>query len=1262
MKRCATLIVPLALSFSIVAAGSQNKSVGTRTTTSIIDGKVVQKTETVAEPNPLPPADNFLEQEKSKPIPNSGAFNSSIRWQSTDAAAIGQDIAVNANGTNAFIGWNLNNLRTSFHDNNSGTPIWEHTSDPQTYRNYVSLSADANLVANTTYHNIYLFDKSSGAITFNFNVPDSRIAGPIAVSRDGHLLACACTSPLSGGTHRVYAFNPPSTTPIWTFDFSDAQSSGVYGIDISIDRSTVAVNGKFYGWILNATDGTVRTQMEIANTESRIALSADASVLAIAELSGFVKAYAYNTAQSRYDLLWLYRIPPGVSTNWASSVEVSADGLTIMAGSLVFLSAGYDGSVYMFDTFGEGVPLWVMNNLGDEVGMVGLSDDGSLGAAATWGDINNPAKPTILIFERNSNSPVYSVSSPGSMFSLAMSADGKSVVAGGKHVHARTFGSGGDAYYIGVDMGGGAIAGTVTLGGVPPNHSGTTVQVLGTNKRASTLPNGQYVVANISPGTYSVRISHLGYVGTTLSSVVVAGTDTTRNVNATLQQTGAAPTNLVASHSLSSRIQLNWTNPTLFDDRAFDRIRAVDDIKEASVPTISARNSERRGEQSLLLRSTSPQGISDLLPPDSIKIYRAIRTGGPYYHKRTLAGTQSSYVDSSAMPLKSYYYRVTAIYGNGESEYSNEAYGTVDSSFLQFAFTTPHKTTTPTIDGTLSPGEWADAIQVDVSDVFGYGGGVRLPRSSTFMYFKYDSVAKKLYIAGEDFLNNDGLAESEGFGLYFDDNHNRQFEPIGTDSLLREGNYWAYYFSAGSNVRFREIYTGGGVNAIVDVVTDAQVAFSSATGHVTGEVSIPISFFNKNHLQVFAPNRTVGAGLFMIGRNAGAAVFHGWWPQTMISVFTPNGFGDVTIPIRLLAPPKAPANIAVTRQGNRLRITWTDPTQGINNDPLTVPITLELWRNGSPWRTFPSGAQAWTDSNIVAQGWYEYKIRGSINVTSSPNTTFFGPFSPTVGTFAVSDPQLTELIYDDGQPDPPPWIVSNTYDGNMFGTRFTPQQYPAKVCRVKAFTNVSNSPIQIYIYSDSSGIPGHPIAGPWTGTTCQTAGVDSFLVTIPGTEPPTITSGDFHVVLAYLPTSPTAPGIYADVTQPLLGRSMFFTNTLNWTLMPGGVDLMVRAFITGQPSAVGDEKGLPKEFALSQNYPNPFNPATNVSYQLAARSQVSLKVFDVLGREVATLVNEEKEPGTYSAVWDARNAASGVYFYRLDAGNFTSVRKLLLLK
>ncbi|MBI2428278.1 MAG: T9SS type A sorting domain-containing protein [Ignavibacteriales bacterium] len=95
---------------------------------------------------------------------------------------------------------------------------------------------------------------------------------------------------------------------------------------------------------------------------------------------------------------------------------------------------------------------------------------------------------------------------------------------------------------------------------------------------------------------------------------------------------------------------------------------------------------------------------------------------------------------------------------------------------------------------------------------------------------------------------------------------------------------------------------------------------------------------------------------------------------------------------------------------------------------------------------------------------------------------------------------------------------------------------------------------------------------------------------------------------------------------------------------------------------VGNNPVQPIEFALHQNYPNPFNPATTIRYSIPVSGHVSLKVFDVLGNEIATLVNSVKSAGTFRQEWNASGVPSGLYFYRLQAGNLVSTKKMLLVK
>ena len=101
---------------------------------------------------------------------------------------------------------------------------------------------------------------------------------------------------------------------------------------------------------------------------------------------------------------------------------------------------------------------------------------------------------------------------------------------------------------------------------------------------------------------------------------------------------------------------------------------------------------------------------------------------------------------------------------------------------------------------------------------------------------------------------------------------------------------------------------------------------------------------------------------------------------------------------------------------------------------------------------------------------------------------------------------------------------------------------------------------------------------------------------------------------------------------------------------------------------IGQNDFLPKEFKLFQNIPNPFNPSTRIKYSIPQSSNVIIKVFDILGNEIETLVNEEKPTGTYELTWNATNLPSGIYFYRLQvyapgrAGSFVETKKMVLMK
>ncbi len=129
-----------------------------------------------------------------------------------------------------------------------------------------------------------------------------------------------------------------------------------------------------------------------------------------------------------------------------------------------------------------------------------------------------------------------------------------------------------------------------------------------------------------------------------------------------------------------------------------------------------------------------------------------------------------------------------------------------------------------------------------------------------------------------------------------------------------------------------------------------------------------------------------------------------------------------------------------------------------------------------------------------------------------------------------------------------------------------------------------------------------------------------------------------------------------DINETWLDTVIFLNNSLNNSLLaiPTLIDF---------PVGIGYEiNDLPLEFSLLQNYPNPFNPVTSIQYVVGGQSLVTLKVYDILGNEVATLVNEEKQPGIFEVEFDGMELPSGIYFYKLKAGNFIETKKMILIK
>jgi hypothetical protein len=153
-------------------------------------------------------------------------------------------------------------------------------------------------------------------------------------------------------------------------------------------------------------------------------------------------------------------------------------------------------------------------------------------------------------------------------------------------------------------------------------------------------------------------------------------------------------------------------------------------------------------------------------------------------------------------------------------------------------------------------------------------------------------------------------------------------------------------------------------------------------------------------------------------------------------------------------------------------------------------------------------------------------------------------------------------------------------------------------------------------------------------------------------------NGDFHLMSIACGDSVNSPCI--DAGSPSDFDTLL---TCQWGLGTTRSDMGAYGGGNWVPVSIEDQPLIiPQRFSLSQNYPNPFNPTTIISYNLPQTSHVTLEIFDILGRRVETLVDGEQPAGPHQAVWNAGDKASGIYFYRIQAGNIIETKRMLLLK
>jgi hypothetical protein len=479
-------------------------------------------------------------------------FGSMVRWNFTDAAAIGSKCAVSGNGQYNAVGWYLNNQRISLYGNTNSTPVWEYPLTNNLATNFVSLNYNGDLIAAGADLHVYIFNNSSNVPFFDFDVSTlggGPTAGPVALAQNENFLV-ATASYTDSST--VLGFSTASTTPVWSLTVVPSTGGGgIEGLKISGNDSLMIVNTYGEFWVIKTFTGEIVYQdlinpISTSGTQTSQGISYDGSIIATVNYRGYVRVFERNG--STYNLLWQDQEPPGIYYNWANAVDVSNNGDYVAVGTLIFVSSSeYNGTVKLYKTSNGGIASWKYEDCGDAVTSVSFNGPENILVASSWGALNN-SKPDLYIFKVwEGNTPIFTVNTSGSFFDAAISLDGSTLITSGKAVHARTFGSGGLAYNIFVDTSdtnvpvelvsftGRVSEGNVTLEWTTAteinNHGfevqrsfGSEFQIIGfVDGHGTTTESKSYffIDKNLNAGSYNYRLKQVDFNGNFEYSPVV---------------------------------------------------------------------------------------------------------------------------------------------------------------------------------------------------------------------------------------------------------------------------------------------------------------------------------------------------------------------------------------------------------------------------------------------------------------------------------------------------------------------------------------------------------------------------------------------------------------------------------------------------------------------------------------------------------------------------------------------------------------------
>jgi hypothetical protein len=382
------------------------------------------------------PGQSGLPQEVITP---ENPFDQETLWQTEDPIAIANNVDMSGDGQSIVVGWWLNSMRTSRYATiGAGTPVWEYPENVNFFLP-VSSSDNGNVMASCGSQvplNVWLNGAGPNP-SWSYTAPDSYNWVDVDVSDNGVNVVAVCKWLGANPASRLLVFTASSGTLLWQSDFT--ATNGVNGVEISEDNGWVVVSGysNFFVYQMS-TQSLFFTGPNYSQTICGI--DDDAEYLAEGDFYGVL--HLYRRIGSAYVQQWQNSMG-----GWITSVDISSDGSTVIAGNFNY-SPTNSGLVRGFSI--DGTVRFTYSQYGDYVASVMLCNNGSVGVAGSWGQLDATYGDVFTAFDMSTGTVIYrlldDVDEPGSIFAVAIADNGAYATAGGKAVHARTFGNGGQTY------------------------------------------------------------------------------------------------------------------------------------------------------------------------------------------------------------------------------------------------------------------------------------------------------------------------------------------------------------------------------------------------------------------------------------------------------------------------------------------------------------------------------------------------------------------------------------------------------------------------------------------------------------------------------------------------------------------------------------------------------------------------------------------------------------------------------------------------